>query len=341
MTTIYDVARRAEVSIGTVSRVLNGHPSVRPLTRRAVLSAIEALGYHPNAIARHLVAARTQTIGMLAPNLTNPMNVQLIQGAEEAALKHGYTLIFGDAHDEESIQARHLQELLERRIDGLLCYAVGSAVSIRKAVTAAGVPTVLLNRLRPDPELSAVIIDEQAAFAEAVRDLIALGHRRIGMIVKSQVYSGGFHRLRAFRSNAGGAGIPPAAELICEVDSDAACRAAVETILNLAQPPTALIAGSHGLTPACLEVLWRRGCRIPETISLLTFGDSDWARAYNPPLSAVAVDSFASAQAAAELLIREIAGEAGAAEVLTHQAAYIRRHSCGPATIPASSCPGG
>src|SRR5690349_10206304 len=97
MATIYDVARRAEVSIGTVSRVLNGHPSVRPVTRRAVQTAIRELGYHPNALARGLLSDRTETIGMLVPDL-GPMIVQLIEGAEQAALAHDYTLFMGNAH---------------------------------------------------------------------------------------------------------------------------------------------------------------------------------------------------------------------------------------------------
>lgn len=331
MATIYDVARRAGVSIGTVSRVLNERRAVAPDTRRSVLAAIEALGYHPNALARGLLSARTRSLGMLVPDLANPMAVSMIRGAEGAAWEHGYTLLLGDAHDDEAVEQRHLVELLERRVDGLLCFTVAGARTIRERVQQAGVPTILLARARPDPVLPTALVDERPAFAAAVQDLIRLGHERIAMVVKSQPYGGGRERTAMLREQLAAAGTPLRPEYLLLVEDAESCRDATMRLLRLPEPPTALIAGLHDLAPVCLEAARLCGCRIPADLSFVTFGDSHWALAFPAPLSVVTTDAVASCAAATELLLRHVNGDETAPRTSTIVAEYIRRGSCGPA----------
>ncbi|MGH2604628.1 MAG: LacI family DNA-binding transcriptional regulator, partial [Dehalococcoidia bacterium] len=299
MATIYDVARHAEVSIGTVSRVLNGHKSVRPVTRRAVLAAIEELGYHPNALARGLLSARTETIGMLVPNL-GTLVVQLIEGAERVALAHDYTLLIGNAHADEVVEERYLRKLLERRVDGLLWRSVGTADTLRATIQAAGVPTVLLFRRQPDPVLPSAIVDEDAAINAAVEDLASLGHRRIGMIADATEHVGGPYRMRVVRRALERLGLPVVPELMASVDTRAAVAEAAGRMLAQIHPPTALILNTLNLAAVGLQTLHQRGVRMPDDVSVVAFGDSIWAVAHDPPLSVVTVDVIAHAQDAME-----------------------------------------
>lgn len=330
--TIYDVAKRAGVSIGTVSRVLNAHHAVAPSTRQAVLSAIDELDYRPNALARGLLSARTHSLGMLVPDLGNPMVVRMIQGVESAALEHGYTLLLGDAHDDETVQARHLRELLERRVDGLLCFPVGGGRAVREAVQRAGVPTMMLSRSAPDPLLPCVVVDERPALAAAVHDLLSLGHRRIAIVAKPQPYGGGVLRSGMLRELLETAGLELRPDYLRWARNGDACRATMHELLALAEPPTALIAGLHEFTAPCLEVLRLTGNRVPDDVSFVTYGDSDWALAFPAPLNVVSTDAIASCAAATRLLIRHVQGDETAPRVLMTASQYIRRGSCGPAS---------
>lgn len=330
MATIHDVARRAGVSVGTVSRVLNGHPSVRPLSRRVVFAAVEELGYHRNALARGLRSSRTLMLGLLVPVL-NEMMVRVTQGAEAAAHERDYMLLLGDARDDEATQAQHLRGLLERQVDGLLCDPVASDAAVVKPVRAAGVPTVLFGQFSPHPWLPAVVSDETDAFAEALRDLADQGHQRIAFIGRQRYYSGGGHRVRLFTSLRDRLGLIRLPALVYEAESQEECRAALAAMLALPTPPTALLVGTNSFAPICLEVLHRAGMRIPADISVVISGDSAWATAYAPPLSTVAVDYFTVGRTATELLLRHIEGDETAPRLRIQTSRYIRRASCAPA----------
>jgi LacI family transcriptional regulator len=330
MATIYDVARHAEVSIGTVSRVLNGHQSVRPITRRAVLAAIEELGYHPNALARGLLSARTETVGMLVPNFGTAV-VQLMAGAERAALAHDYTLLIGNAHADAAVEERYLRRLLERRVDGLLWRSVETGGELHAIVQASGVPAVLLFQRQPDPVLPSAVIDEDAATVAAVEDLAALGHRRIGVIADTVPYIGGPQRMRVICDTLKRLGLPVAPALMQRVSGREAVPEAVRQLLAQPEPPTAVIVSTLVLATACLQTLHEQAVRIPDEISVVVYGDTIWALAHDPTLSVIAVDLAVHAQDAMELLIRRISGDEQAPHTITHGAQYLRRGSCGPA----------
>src|SRR5262245_3344998 len=160
MTTIQDVARAANVSASTVSRVLNHDASVHPGLRGVVEQAIRDLGFRPNAAARSLRAARTQTVGVVAAELTNPTLISSLYGIEKVATDCDYSLLVADWHGSLELQGRHLERLHERRVDGIILHPVGDYERQLAPLRAAGFPIVIMGRRAASGGTLEVVVDE-------------------------------------------------------------------------------------------------------------------------------------------------------------------------------------
>ncbi|GAQ56458.1 LacI family DNA-binding transcriptional regulator [Streptomyces acidiscabies] len=204
MATMADVARHAGVSVATVSHVLNGTRPVLPHTRRAVLDAVDALGYTPNTLARSLVTSRTRSIGLAVSTLTNPYFTQILQGVETAALEHGYSLLIADPHDDPAHERTVVQLLHERRVDGLVVAPSADPRGLVSYLTRHRVPTVLLDRVLDAPPGAGPLFDQVCAdntepTAGLVTHLAALGHRRIALIAGHPGLSTTTERVTGYR----------------------------------------------------------------------------------------------------------------------------------------------
>ena len=265
-------------------------------------------------------------LGLLLPTMAIPIMPEIVRGAGSAAHAHGYLLTISDAHDDADLWAIYIDDLIARRVDGLLCYPFGGTDAILRPARQAGLPTILLNRHRPHPQAPALVIDDRRAFDQAFRDLTDRGHERIAMITPTARQ----HRFDQLRDALAAAGIPDARELERSGEAPDWARAATLDLMATADPPTAIFV--HGVlnASAVANLLFASGYDIPGDVSLIAFGESDWTRNGRPPVSVVRTSPVDDARAATELLIRHIEGDEGAPRTLTRASEYVPRSSVGP-----------
>lgn len=184
MATIKDVARHADVSVTTVSHVVNGTRHVSPESRARVETAIRALGYVPSAIARSLKSNNTRTLGMLIPNSSNPYFAEIVHAVEDRCFGAGYNLILCNTNDEAHRQGTYLQVLAERRIDGLIVVSTGHDATLPNQLAGLGIPTVLVDREIEIAEQPCDLVEtaHMQGGLLATQHLLQLGHQRIACI---------------------------------------------------------------------------------------------------------------------------------------------------------------
>ncbi|WP_081747540.1 LacI family DNA-binding transcriptional regulator, partial [Arthrobacter sp. Br18] len=196
--TIKDVADTAGVSVATASRVLSGHPATSAVARAAVSGAAATLGFRPNAQARSLRKTRTQTIGLVLPDVRNPFFADLAQSVEQRAREFNFLTLFGNANESAEQQDRYFDIMLSQRVDGLIAAPQGNLSNLQ-GILDSGVPTVFVDRVIADTSVPSVTPDNVTGIQEAVRHLTGRGHRRIGYIAGPQSTSTGRERLAAFK----------------------------------------------------------------------------------------------------------------------------------------------
>lgn len=326
MVTLRDVARDAGVSTATVSRALAGSPSVTPQTRARVQRAADSLGYLGNSLARSLRTQRTDTIGLLLPDVRNPFFTELAYHVDKAAAEHGLTVMIGNADEQGAQQDRYLDVLLRHQVDGIIAVPQGASTQTLER-TASSVPTVFMDR---DPDIRAcatVTSDNHAGVAALVDHVVGLGHRRIGIVAGPQSTSTGRERLAAARARLRDHGIEIAPQHVVEGDFqlDSGVRA-TETLLD-SGALDAIIAADNLMALGALMVLRRRGVRVGSDVALACVDDIDWFGLVDPPITVVAQDVQTLGRAAVESLVRQIDGEP--AEPVVVPMHLIPRESCG------------
>ncbi len=180
--TIRNVAQRANVSTATVSRVLNHDPRVRDETKKAVLEAMESLGYTINFVARSLKTSRTHTIGVVAPDLAGDFFMFIAESMNRELTLHGYSIVVSTSRDSEEEEAKRLRHLAERLVDGIVLIPIGSSNAYLPQISALNIPIVFVDRALSGYETDQVLVDNETGAYEAVRALIREGHRRIGFL---------------------------------------------------------------------------------------------------------------------------------------------------------------
>ena len=290
MVTIRDVAEKANVSVATVSHVINGTRKVAPETEARVRRAMEELGYQPNAIAQSLRKRTTYAIGILVSDITNPFFATLVRGAEDAALEAGYSVIVCNSDEDPQKEDMYIRALWRRRIDGMLIAPTrdGTSPAIQE-LAQRKIPFVFVDRKAKGIEADAVLSDNVGGAYLATKHLIERGHKRIGIILGIPGATTTEERLLGYRQALEEAGLPFSEELVVwggyrmEVG-----RKACAKLLSLAEPPTAVFSTNNLMTVGVLQELFRRGIRIPEEIAVVGFDDLEWAEIVHPPLTVVA-----------------------------------------------------
>jgi LacI family transcriptional regulator len=180
--TIRDVAKKANVSTATVSRVLNHDPRVRAKTRAMVLDATESLGYTFNFVARSLKTSRTHTIGVLAPDLSGDFFMFIAESMNRELMQHGYSLVVGTSRDSEEDEAKQIRHMAERLVDGIVLMPIGTSSTYLEQIKALDLPIVVVDRVFQGYETDQILVDNEQGAYEAVHALICEGHRRIGFL---------------------------------------------------------------------------------------------------------------------------------------------------------------
>ncbi|MBD0419766.1 LacI family DNA-binding transcriptional regulator [Streptomyces sp. TRM S81-3] len=335
MATMADVARSAGVSVATVSHVLNNTRPVLPETRRAVLDAVEELGYTPNGLARSLVTSRTRSIGLAVSAISNPYFTEILQGVEAGAVAHGYGLLIADPHDDPAHERRVVQLLHERRVDGMIVAPSADPRALVAYLERHRVPAVFLDRVVDGPEDGGPRFDQVCAESTGpttalVTHLAGLGHRRIGLVAGRPGLSTTHERITGYRHGLAAAGLPYDERLVAHGDSEAAGGArATAALLSLAAPPTALITANNAMTIGALRTLRDRDLSVPGDIALCCFDDFPWADLFSPRLTAVAQPSKELGAEAVRLLLERLASPDRPARTVRLPCVFAHRTSCG------------
>lgn len=311
MATLRDVANRAGVSIGSVSAVVNRTAPVSATLRQRVLAAIEELGYAPDGVARSLKTGRTRTIGLIIPDLTNPLFAALAAAIERACDAAGYALVLCASADDPEKELRHLQLMRTQRADGLILVLSGvepgNAEAIRRLVT---VPAVLVDRtLRGLPEFDSVMLDDRAAARMVVEYLVRSGHRRIGVITGRPGISTATDRFDGYREALDEAGIAfDEALAVCGDFQIETAKDATAALLHRRPRPTAIFSTSNLTTIGVMRAIAEQGFRCPKDVSVAGIGDFEWSTAFSPGLTAVVQPVRAMGERAVECLLARLAG---------------------------------
>jgi LacI family transcriptional regulator len=310
--TVRAVAERAGVAVSSVSRVLNDHADVSDGLRARVLAAVEELGYRPDPVAQSLRSGATRTIGCIVRDIANPLFGDIVKGAESVLHSAGYSLLVSNTDGDIGLDVDYIELFLRRRVDGLLLslQAEDNADMIA-ALQQADCPLVLLDRDVPGVSASAVLCDHFTGIVAAVGHLIALGHRRIGLIAGQPVIRASRERKRGFDEALAKAGLPVTPELV-RLGPYAAEFGHTSTLelLDLTDPPTALVAGGIQFTMGSLRALHERGVRIGAELSFISADDIDWLELHDPPISVVKRDHMRMGHLGADLLLRTLGGKA-------------------------------
>ncbi len=311
-TTRTEVARRARVSVATVSYVVNNGPRpVADATRKRVLRAIQALGYRPSGVARSLRLQRTRTIGLIVPDTANPFFAALAKGVDETVFAHGYSLLLCHSKYIAAREQAYVELLLAREVDGVL-YVQGTpdATGLHR-LCHCGVPTVAVDREIPDAPIDRVVVDNFGGSVEATRYLIGLGHRRIACIARHVPLSNAAERIRGYKAGLANAGLPiNPAYLVPGGPGYEEGRRAMSELLQLSVRPTAVLAWPDVVAIGAIRAAHDAGLRVPEDMSVVGFDDIPVAAFVRPRLTTVAVGIEEMGQRAAEVLLDKVRGGA-------------------------------
>jgi len=343
--TLASVASAAGVSTATVARVLKGRGYVGEETRERVLAVLAATGYQPNALARSLRTQRSHTLGLLLSRIgRNPLFAEIARAVEAAAMRRGYRVLIVNLEGEPERERDGVRRLIESRVDAMLFIHATDPANVAMA-TAAGIATVQVERVVAH-DSPAVTVDNRAGCAEAMAHLIGLGHRRIGYIgVDPGRFPGSMpsiegERLATYREALAAAKLPcdaahirllPSYPRPGDSDRPGPGHADMLALLDLPDPPTAVLVTGDILATGALQALYERRLRVPDDISVIGY-DDNLAPFLAPPLSAVAMPTEALGQAACDLALAAIEGET-APLVVQLQTHLTLRHSTAPPRI--------
>ena len=310
--TLHDVAKRVGVSVSTVSRVLNRKASdyrISPDTEALILRAADELSYRPNQIARGLRLKKTNTLGLVTPDVSNPFFAHIIKTVQQAAHGLGYSVIVCNTDEDIDLEIEHVNLLFRNRVDGLIAMPVGQRNEHFKDWHSKGRPLVLLDRSFSDIETSSVVVDNYFGARVAVEHLIEHGHSSIAVIQGLPGTYTSVTRLAGFADAMEAHGLAVDHDLI--VGGDFRRESGyVETklVLSRLERPTAIFAMSDLITLGVLQAFEEEGLDLPDDISLVTFDDFEFAPYLKCPITAVRQPKELMAEIAVKLLVDQLEG---------------------------------
>ncbi len=336
VTRLKDVARLAGVSTATVSRILNERGPASEETRGRVFRAVQQLDYHPNWLARSLRGLRTNTIGLVLPDIENPFFTSLVKGIEQAASARDWNLIFCNTDEDIQREEALVRTLVERKIDGLiLCPTAGPHTYLARYLEQ-GLDVVAVNRTLRNLPLTAVTSDNVGGAYEGMIHLLAKGLRRLALILGTPNLSTTQDRLAGCRKAAQEYSLAPE-DLLVRVGYGRTAQGyeAALDCLDTTPRPQAIFAFNNLMAEASLTAIRQRGIRCPDEIALLGFDDFRSAAALSPPLSVVEQNPVSMGGRAVEELVRVIETGKPSEALTLIPTRLVIRESCGCRTTHA------
>ncbi|MGN7469707.1 catabolite control protein A [Brevibacillus sp. SAFN-007a] len=309
--TIYDVAREAGVSMATVSRVVNGNPNVKPLTRKKVLAAIERLGYRPNAVARGLASKKTTTVGVIIPDISSLFFSELARGIEDIATMYKYNIILCNSDQRMEKELQLINTLLEKQVDGLLFLGAEIKEEHLQALTSTSVPTVLAATRDADNVLPSVSIDHFQAAYDATEALVSRGHKRIAMISSPPNDPlSGLMRYEGYKKALKDGGIEPDEELVATGNYFyESGLATTKAFLALSNPPTAIFAANDEMAIGAIHAIQDSGLNVPGDIEVIGHDNIRLVEMVRPRLTSVVQPMYDIGAVAMRLLTKYMNNE--------------------------------
>ncbi len=318
-TTLKDVAREAGVHVSTASRALNPATAsvVNQETVERVTAAARSLGYRPHLLARGLRTSRTMAIGMVVPDVENPLFGPIIAGVESVLIDDGYSVVIGNADRGRTHADTVISGLLDRHVDGVILATAAndSAANIRELTR--GAELVLVNRAVEDESIPAIVVDDHVGIGLAVRHLVGLGHRRIGHVAGPSWVSTGLGRRQSFLAWLSMEGIEADPDLIEEADwyqvqpGELAATALLERRPDL----TAIVAANDLLAVGCYRAVRARGLDVPGDVSVTGYNDIPLVDMLQPAMTTVRVPYRQMGMVAASTMLSLLGGESDVASM--------------------------
>jgi LacI family transcriptional regulator len=330
MSTIVDVARRAGVSVSTVSHVVNSTRHVNADTAQLVEEAIAFVGFRPNALARSLKRASTDSVGIAMSVISNPYFSDIVCAIEAECARLGLMVFLSDTQDDPAQELKAVQALHERRVDGIIlapsadpqCRAVNYLDEKR-------IPFVLVDRLL-STRFDQVGVQNKSAMQLLVEHLASHGHKRIGFIAGQSGFSTARERTEGYKAALKACGLAyDAALLVAASTSTESADISTRKLFELPDPPTALATGNNLATIGAMHALRELGLRVPDDVALAGFDDFEWADYFEPRLTVIAQPCQEIGREAASLLIERIAKMDAKRRTIRLKPKLVVRTSCG------------
>ena len=302
-----DVARKAGVSVATVSRVLNDSPHVSAAVRRKVLRAAKSLNYQPNRTAQRLRAKRSHVIGLVISDIQNPFFTSVVRGIEDVAYKHDYSVVLCNSDEDPEKERLYINVMRAEAVAGVILASTTETNPLVADLFDHDIPVVAIDRRIKDKRVDSVLAANTQGAFQAVSHLIALGHRRIGFVGLPLTRTTGKERYDGYARALREHGLPVSRQLVRIADAKQQGGHQRTVDLMTERPSiTALFVANNLMTLGALGAIRERGMKIPDDISVVGFDDMPWATLLEPPLTAVAQPTYELGQRAAELLLERL-----------------------------------
>jgi len=331
MATLKDVAKKAQVSVSTVSRVINKEPLVKPGTQEKVEAAIAELGYLPNRVAQRLrsINVKHKLIGLVLPDIQNPFYVDVVRGVEDTASRQNFSVMIGNFDQDEEKERLFLEVLQSESIDGLIIAPSSGKDQHIHRVIEKGYRVVCIDRGLLSADVDVVKVNNEAGAFGAIEYLIGLGHERIAHITGDPSIPTTRERNAGYEAAMSKHGVEIDPELVRSSDSSYVSGARLmKELLKLPTPPTAVFTANNLLTLGALKSIHESKLSIPGDISIVGFDDMYWSVSLNPPLTAVRQSGYDIGRRAAELLVQRIADPSRHVANVVLDTELVVRQSC-------------
>ncbi|MEV5965376.1 LacI family DNA-binding transcriptional regulator [Kribbella sp. NPDC051952] len=327
MPTISDVAARAGVSTATVSRALNGKPTVDPDLASRVRAAATELGYQPNGPARNLRRQEAAVVALIISDVENPFFTAIARGVEDVAHEVGYSVVLCNSDESGEKENRYIDIAIQERVAGVILSPSGTATSVAKLANR-GTAYVAVDRPLPGQDSDVVLVDTRQAARQATAHLIAQGYERIGCVTGPTGVRTADDRLAGYRDALKAARHRSTPKLVRRTEYKAAgAHRATLDLMSQPEPPDALLVANSAMTVGVLRALQELTIRPGTDVGLVSFDDAPWAELVDPPLTVVAQPAYEIGAAAARLLLARIADNSRPPTTTTLGARLIERAS--------------
>jgi LacI family transcriptional regulator len=333
VTTIVDVARKAGVSISTVSRVLSGNGHVDPVLATKVTRAAKQLNYTPNRVARSLRLRKNRVWALVISDIrTGPFFADVVRGVEDGAHASGYSMFLCNADEDPSKEAGYLQLAVAENVAGVILEPSGAATDLEPLLNA-GIHVVLVDRKLPGAQADTVVADNIAGARQAVEHLLENGYRRIACISGPLSTTTGFERLAGYRMALEQAGLPVDDSLnrVADFREEGGHRATDELLAEKARPDAVFITNNR-MTAGALEAIEEAGLAIPDDIAVIGYDEISWAPLLRTSLTTVGQPAYDLGHESARLLLSRLDGYAGSPRTVVLPTSLNVRASSGPRT---------